>query len=127
MHVLNRTLNARKENPDLFLDGEYLPLEVQGQHKDRVVAFARKNGNDWLVSISARCVASVQAPVIGRGKRRDFWNRTELILPNGAPAGWVNALAGSAAGIVKRDRPLEPWSGIRKFPASFAAARLRAE
>ena len=80
MHVLNRALNARKENPDLFLDGEYLPLEVQGQHKDRVVAFARKNGNDWLVSISVRCIASVQAPVIGPEKRRDFWNQTELIL-----------------------------------------------
>ena len=52
MHILNGALNARKENPDLFLDGEYLPLEVRGQHKDRVVAFARKNGNDWLVSIS---------------------------------------------------------------------------
>ena len=69
MHVLNRALNARKESPDLFLDGEYLPLEAQGQHKDRVVAFARKNGNDWLVSISVRCVASVQAPVTGAEKR----------------------------------------------------------
>ena len=119
MHVLNRTLNARKESPDLFLDGEYLPLEVQGQHKDRVVAFARKNGNDWLVSISVRCVASVQAPVIGREKRRDFWNRTELILPNGAPAGWVNALAGSAAGIASATGRLNLGAAFESFPLAL--------
>src|SRR6201987_237423 len=28
MHVLKRALNARTEKPDLFLDGEYLPVEI---------------------------------------------------------------------------------------------------
>ena len=119
MHVLNRTLNTRKESPDLFLDGEYLPLEVQGQHKDRVVAFARKNGNDWLVSISVRCVASVQAPVIGPEKRRDFWNQTELILASGAPARWINTLAGSAAGIASATGRLNLGAAFESFPLAL--------
>ena len=102
MHVLNRALNARTENPDLFLDGEYLPIEVTGQHRDRVVAFARRNFNDWLVSITVRCVAALQAPVVEPEKRRDFWNQTELILPKGSPVRWTNTLAGSAAGIEGR-------------------------
>ena len=119
MHVLNHTLNARKESPDLFLDGEYLPLEVQGQHKDRVVAFARKNGNDWVVSISVRCIASVHAPVTGPEKRRDFWNQTELILPNGAPAGWVNTLAGGAAGISSATGRLNLGAAFESFPLAL--------
>ena len=119
MHVLNRALNARKESPDLFLDGEYLPLEVRGQHKDRVVAFGRKNGNDWLVSISVRCIASVQAPVIGPEKRRDFWNQTELILANGAPARWINTLAGSAAGIASATGRLNLGAAFESFPLAL--------
>ncbi len=119
MHVLNHTLNARKESPDLFLDGKYLPLEVQGQHKDRVVAFARKNGNDWVVSISVRCIASVHAPVTGPEKRRDFWNQTELILPNGAPAGWVNTLAGGAAGISSATGRFNLGAAFESFPLAL--------
>ena len=119
MHVLNRALNARKENPDLFLDGEYLPIEVKGQHKDRVVAFARKNGNHWLVSISVRCIASVQAPVIGPEKRRDFWNQTELILPSGAPAHWINTLAGGAAGIATATDRLNVGAAFESFPLAL--------
>jgi len=119
MHVLNRALNARKENPDLFLDGEYLPLEVQGQHKNRVVAFARKNGNDWLVSISIRCIASVQGPVIGPEKRRDFWSQTELILPYGAPARWINTLVGGAAGMSTATGRLSLGAAFESFPLAL--------
>jgi (1->4)-alpha-D-glucan 1-alpha-D-glucosylmutase len=119
MHVLNRALNARKENPDLFLDGEYLPLEVQGQHKNRVVAFARKNGNDWLVSISVRCIASVQGPVTGPKKRRDFWSQTELILPSGAPARWINTLVGGAAGISTATGRLSLGAAFESFPLAL--------
>jgi (1->4)-alpha-D-glucan 1-alpha-D-glucosylmutase len=119
MHVLNRALNARKENPDLFLDGEYLPIEVKGEHKDRVVAFARENGNDWLVSITVRCVASVQAPVIGPEKRRDFWNQAELILPNGAPARWINTLAGGEAGISSATGRLNLGAAFESFPLAL--------
>jgi (1->4)-alpha-D-glucan 1-alpha-D-glucosylmutase len=119
MHVLNRALNARKEGPDLFLDGEYLPIEVKGQHKDRVVAFARKNGNDWIVSVSVRCIASVQAPVIGFEKRRDFWNQTELILPNGAPARWINTLAGSEAGMARAAGRLNLGEAFESFPLAL--------
>jgi (1->4)-alpha-D-glucan 1-alpha-D-glucosylmutase len=119
MHVLNRALNARNENPDLFLDGEYLPMEVQGQHKDRVVAFARKNGSDWLISISVRCIASVRAPVIEFEKRRDFWNQTALILPVGAPARWTNALADSAAGIASAAGRLNLGEAFERFPLAL--------
>jgi (1->4)-alpha-D-glucan 1-alpha-D-glucosylmutase len=118
MHVLRRALNARKANPDLFVDGEYLPIEIRGEHKDRVVAFARKNGNEWLISISVRCIASVQAPVIGREKRRDFWSQTELILPNGAPACWINTLVGSASGISATGR-LNLGAAFESFPLAL--------
>jgi (1->4)-alpha-D-glucan 1-alpha-D-glucosylmutase len=119
MHVLKRALNARTEKPDLFLDGEYLPVEIRGQHEDRVIAFARKNGNEWAISVSLRCVASVQAPVIGADERREFWKQTELILPNGAPVTWANALAGKAAAISSATGGLSVGAAFGGFPLAL--------
>jgi (1->4)-alpha-D-glucan 1-alpha-D-glucosylmutase len=119
MHVLKRALNARTEKPDLFLDGEYLPVEIRGQHKDRVIAFARKNGNEWAISVSPRCVASVQAPVIGADERREFWKQTELILPNGAPVTWANALAGKATPISSATGRLSVGAAFEGFPLTL--------
>jgi len=119
MHVLKRALNARTEKPDLFLDGEYLPVETRGQHKDRVIAFARKNGNEWAISVSSRCVASVQAPVIGAVERREFWKQTELVLPNGAPVTWANALAGKAAAISSATGRLSVGAAFGGFPLAL--------
>ena len=119
MHVLKRALNARTANPDLFLEGEYFPLEIRGQHEDRVIAFARKSGNEWAISVSARCVASVQAPVIGADERREFWKQTELILPNGAPVTWANALAGHSAAISSAAGRLSVGAPFEGFPLAL--------
>jgi (1->4)-alpha-D-glucan 1-alpha-D-glucosylmutase len=36
-------LKLRSEYAGLFTDGEYLPLEVHGRHRDHVIAFARRH------------------------------------------------------------------------------------
>jgi (1->4)-alpha-D-glucan 1-alpha-D-glucosylmutase len=119
MHVLKRALNARTANPDLFLDGEYLPIEIRGQHKDRVIAFARRKGNYWVISVSVRCVASLQAPIVGCAERREFWKQTELVLPSGAPVTWTNALAGNAAAISSATGRLSVGAAFEGFPLAL--------
>jgi (1->4)-alpha-D-glucan 1-alpha-D-glucosylmutase len=93
LHVLARALAARRERPDLFLNGSYHPLASSGEHSERVFAFARQHNRDWAVAVVPRCAAAVNAPVIGpdRGK---FWTNTDLALPNGAPTKWFNVFAG---------------------------------
>lgn len=88
LHVLKSALKARHENPELFLRGDYRPLEVTGDHKDRALAFARTLGNDWAVAVVARCVASLNAPVVD-AERRGFWGSTSLVLPQNSSADWV--------------------------------------
>jgi len=119
MHVLNRALGARNANPELFLDGEYLPIEIQGQHKGRVVAFARKIRNDWIISVSVRCVASVQAPITGAVERNEFWKRTELMLPKAAPKNWKNTLTGGAAAISSTADRLNVGAAFEGFPLAL--------
>ena len=93
MHVLARALAIRLERPELFLDGDYRPLEASGKHQQRIIAFARTRGRDWAIAIVPRCIASVGAPVSGPDAR-EFWRDTCLALPEDAPKEWVNVIAG---------------------------------
>jgi (1->4)-alpha-D-glucan 1-alpha-D-glucosylmutase len=120
MHVLTQALNARNEQPDLFLSGDYRPLETEGAHKDRVVAFARRNANRWMISVTPRCVASLHAPILGHGERHGFWKDTWLALPDGAPETWTNALAdGGAASISAGEHRLSVGNAFQAFPLAM--------
>jgi (1->4)-alpha-D-glucan 1-alpha-D-glucosylmutase len=100
LHVLARALAARQENPRVFLEGEYRPLETAGQHRERVITFARSRGDDWAIAIVPRRVASIQAPVL-RADRRQFWQDTALTLPPDAPVKWFNLLAGRKSPVIQ--------------------------
>jgi (1->4)-alpha-D-glucan 1-alpha-D-glucosylmutase len=53
--VIARTLAARKAYPDLFLKGNYLPLEVTGAQASHVLAFAREyEGKAAIVVVPLR-------------------------------------------------------------------------
>ena len=41
LYLTHKFLLLRKENPDLFNLGAYIPVEVEGKHSDKVIAFAR--------------------------------------------------------------------------------------
>src|SRR5690606_157566 len=42
-------LNERKQEVDLFTEGEYVELEVFGQHSKSVIAFARRFKHTWYI------------------------------------------------------------------------------
>ncbi|ANE53158.1 malto-oligosyltrehalose synthase [Flavisolibacter tropicus] len=44
-------LQLRKQYVDLFSNGEYIPLEVNGMYKDHILAFARKDEHNALVIV----------------------------------------------------------------------------
>jgi (1->4)-alpha-D-glucan 1-alpha-D-glucosylmutase len=52
--INQRMLALRMQMPELLSNGSYLPLTVQGRHADRVIAFARRQGNCWSVVIATR-------------------------------------------------------------------------
>jgi (1->4)-alpha-D-glucan 1-alpha-D-glucosylmutase len=52
-------LRARRERPDVFLGGRYLPLEAAGTHAEHVFAFARRAGAGRLVAIVPRLTTRV--------------------------------------------------------------------
>jgi len=50
-------LKLRAEHADAFTDGDYAPIEVIGPHKDHIVAFARRQGREAVITVTTRCLA----------------------------------------------------------------------
>jgi (1->4)-alpha-D-glucan 1-alpha-D-glucosylmutase len=51
-------LRLRTELADVFTDGDYQPIEVDGPHRDHVIAFARRRGRDAAVIAVAKSFAA---------------------------------------------------------------------
>jgi (1->4)-alpha-D-glucan 1-alpha-D-glucosylmutase len=103
-----RALAARRQDPDLFLQGRYLPLTAEGPQSEQVCAFAREHQGRWLVAVAPRLsLARLRQPVlvgeaeeeIGGGLALDPsesgrvgapWRDTALSLPLDAPDRWRN-------------------------------------
>jgi (1->4)-alpha-D-glucan 1-alpha-D-glucosylmutase len=73
-------LRFRRSCPELFLNGDYIPLETTGIYADRVVAFSRSYHEQSLIVIAPRLTVKVTGfggqPPVG-----EVWQDTALILP----------------------------------------------
>jgi (1->4)-alpha-D-glucan 1-alpha-D-glucosylmutase len=71
----------RQQQADLFQQGEYLPLTVEGAKAQHVVAFARKCGTTRALVVVPRLVAGllndIDLPPIGPR----IWDDTRVLLP----------------------------------------------
>ncbi len=106
MFVTYKALNFRKIHQNIFLKSEYLPLWGEGENRERVVALARRQEQDWVVAVAGRffagLVADRQLPV---GHR--VWGKGRLILPPEAPGEWRNIFTGE---VLTASRDQESWS-----------------
>ena len=119
-YVIRKTLSCRRDQPHIFGDGEYIPLEAGGKHADNVVAFARHAGMAWIIAVAfrfpARLSKSAGPPI---GKRS--WADTELSFADTAPRRWTNLFTNedlevSAAGRVALA------SILNRFPIALLTA-----
>lgn len=81
LFLMAGVLQFRKQCPDLFMLGEYVPLETGGSYSDHIVAFARRLENTAVITVVPRLLYTMgmrptEQPV---GKR--FWKDTSVILP----------------------------------------------
>ncbi len=80
MYVTTVGLRLRRRVPNLFLAGEYLPLEADGHRASHVVALARRLTDHRIVAIVPRLVAGLTAPEHGLPVGA-AWAETTLRLP----------------------------------------------
>ena len=83
-----QALKVRNQFKSVFLNGEYIPLEATGKFKNHIIAFARKDGDQMVVTIAPRFFTRLIQPdqlPIG-----EIWQDTAIELPG---SGWKDAIA----------------------------------
>ncbi len=80
MYVIHRALEFRRDHPELFASGAYVPLKALGKRTRHVIAFARRARNDCVIIAAGRFFAGLE------GASDSFpdaaaWSDTKLTMP----------------------------------------------
>jgi (1->4)-alpha-D-glucan 1-alpha-D-glucosylmutase len=87
LYLTWRALRFRRERPDLFQHGAYLPLTAAGSLEEHLIAFARELDDEQVVVAVPRLTARLleEAPDSAHAGRLRFragaWDDTALLLP----------------------------------------------
>lgn len=77
----------RKQDPEIFTQGDYIPLAVKGKYKKHIIAFARRFKQIWYVVATPLHVAKIE-----RHQEKELcaldWEDTRISLPPEMPIYW---------------------------------------
>jgi (1->4)-alpha-D-glucan 1-alpha-D-glucosylmutase len=123
LYLTWKALSLRRQNRELFLNGSFLPLQVNGKRAKNLVAFARRKGKHWTLTIVPRWLAQARAPMNWH-RMTAFWRGTNILLPRNAPTRWENVLSrASVETIPDRKRPsLRVEDVLGDFPVACLRA-----
>jgi (1->4)-alpha-D-glucan 1-alpha-D-glucosylmutase len=77
--VIAALLGIRRQRPQLFTTGRYVPIEVEGEASRHLIAFARIHAHDAAIVILQRLVFDFVRD--GRISGSELWRGTQVILP----------------------------------------------
>ncbi|PSB07884.1 malto-oligosyltrehalose synthase [Pleurocapsa sp. CCALA 161] len=81
LFLTHQLLKARKEYSEIFLNGNYQPIEVTGKYRNHIIAFARNHEDKILVAIAPRFLTAIIKPgQLPLGV--EVWENTSLKLTN---------------------------------------------
>ncbi len=126
--LIARILALRRRTPELFAEGSYLPVRVEGERAGSVVAFARRHGEQWLLAAVPRLPLGLLQGDDGIGLAAEAWRGTALHLELGAGAararcadGCTGRVAGRrcASGPALHDVAFRPadHAGVERLPS----------
>jgi len=118
LYVTHKLLRARKNNMSLFNEGIYVPLEVKGVHAHHVIAFYRKKGNQYSLSVASRFLTNLLKPF--SSPQNIMWKNTYLHLPPYAPKKWVDSLTEK---VIHTDGNLAVSEILSDFPIALLTTK----
>ena len=118
-YVIQQALGFRREHPEVFRAGEYIPLETVGHHAAHLIAFARHSGMTWTIAVAPRFSAklSKSQPCLGKGALAD----TDLAIPPNAPRRWANLFTGESIEVSGTGR-MAAAALLGRFPVALLTA-----
>jgi (1->4)-alpha-D-glucan 1-alpha-D-glucosylmutase len=125
LFITYKALNFRKSQPELFLEGDYQPLQSRGKIKGHIVAFARRRGNQWVLAVVPRLLSQLTpagAPPLGPA----VWGEAVLLLPPGAPEVWENIFTRDTLRVSsgKGSQALPLAEIFRSLPVALLAGKI---
>lgn len=122
LFLTDKVLDFRRERASLYLDGDYVPLAVEGPRQSNACAFARAGDGAWALTAAPRWTTQL-APAGQAPLGEEVWTDTRLVLPAAAPTNWRHALSGEILTAPERDghRTLYLRDALRRFPVALLA------
>ena len=90
----------RQQQADLFREGEYLPLAVEGAKANHVVAFIRKTESASVLVVVPRLVAGLLQDTDVAPIGPQIWGDTRVLLPS-CPENYRNTFTGESVSLQK--------------------------
>jgi (1->4)-alpha-D-glucan 1-alpha-D-glucosylmutase len=120
LYLIWKTLCLRKQWPDIFQLGEYLPLTVHGARANHVVVFLRKNAQGSLLVVAPRLVAGLlrdsDLPPMGSS----VWEDTYVLFPlAGSFETYRNAFTGAVKHLPSADGKIAVSELLADFPVAL--------
>jgi (1->4)-alpha-D-glucan 1-alpha-D-glucosylmutase len=78
LYTLWKMLGLRNHRPELFREGEYIPLRVTGEKAKHVLAFARKAADKVLITAVPRLCAELLGGKLNLVGNREIWGDTRI-------------------------------------------------
>jgi (1->4)-alpha-D-glucan 1-alpha-D-glucosylmutase len=94
MYVTWKTLNLRREHPDLFQRGSYTPLNAAGELSQHVVAFARQHHSQTVVVAVPRLCGKLMGETSDSVCEDALWKDTSLEIPSAGVSCYHNLFTG---------------------------------
>lgn len=119
LFLIYRVLKARQKNADLFANGIYVRLGVEGPIAEKIIAFAREYEGAWALTIAPRLTTAL-APKEGTPQENfPGWRMpgdARLILPKNAPSSWMNAITDKP---VRGKGAIPLYEALEHFPVAL--------
>jgi (1->4)-alpha-D-glucan 1-alpha-D-glucosylmutase len=87
LFIARHLLELRRRHPALFAEGDYQPLEIEGEASGHLCAFGRNRGDETVVVAVPRLVHQLY-----RSGQPALWGTTEIIFP--PREGWHDVFTG---------------------------------
>ncbi|MCL4436980.1 MAG: malto-oligosyltrehalose synthase [Thaumarchaeota archaeon] len=124
LYTVWRALGARRMRRELFEEGEYLPLAVDGERKEHVIAFCRRRGSEWAVIVVPRFLTGL-VKVGGNPYGLSVWGDTCITVLDDAPNSWEDVFTGRRLSLVGSgaSKSLRLGEVLNGFPVALLVNR----
>ena len=125
LYLTHQALTLRREHPELFQEGRYLPLAVAGAGAPSLCAFARERAGTTALVVAPRLTAGRTEGGLRPALGEPAWADTVVVLPPELPRRYQDRLTGRR--LETRDWPDGEALVAAEILADFPVALLVAE